>query len=349
MRGVRLLVLADLVVDRFLYGTPQRISREAPVLILQHDSERRVAGGGANAVANVHALGGVAQVLGRVGADREGDALLELLAEQGAETSDVERCSDWPTPTKVRILGGAPHTVKQQIVRYDTGSPRPLDDAELERLRARLDEAAEPLRQTDRPAVAILSDYGYGVVDPRLVGPLRQSLGPRGRILVDSRYRLAEFRGLDGATPNQEEAETILGASLEGREDLLTGGRRLLERLGGSFLLITRGSDGMALFERRGEEPTAIACLPAFGTTQVADVTGAGDTVIGAFALATAAGASPLEAAILANCAGSVVVSKAGTATASTRELRAVLESGYASLSHVELEPSPRAQRGHRG
>jgi rfaE bifunctional protein kinase chain/domain len=170
--------------------------------------------------------------------------------------------------------------------------------------------------------VAILSDYGYGSVVPGMLPLLRSALGADATILCDSRYRLGSFQGLDGATPNQEEAETLLGSGLDAPDGLETGGRTLRERLGARFLLITQGSRGMSLFEDGRS-----AHLPVHGTDQVADVTGAGDTVIGTFALALAAGATPLEAALLADYAGGVVVMKMGTATLTRDELRHAVES----------------------
>jgi rfaE bifunctional protein kinase chain/domain len=180
--------------------------------------------------------------------------------------------------------------------------------------------------------VAILSDYGYGTVEPGLLGELRSTLrsalaaqdsasgaeNAGTTFVCDSRYRLGEFAGLDGATPNEEEAEALLGGEIDDDWSRLeSGGRALRERLGARFLLITRGSRGMSLFDTEGA-----AHLPVSGTDQVADVTGAGDTVIGTFALGLAAGASPLEAALLANYAGGVVVMKMGTATCSPEELK---------------------------
>ncbi|HEV7517417.1 MAG TPA: PfkB family carbohydrate kinase, partial [Thermoanaerobaculia bacterium] len=175
-----------------------------------------------------------------------------------------------------------------------------------------------------RARVAILSDYGYGAVEPALLPAVRAALGPEATLVGDSRYRLGEFAGLDGATPNEEEAEALLGETIEDDPDrLAAGGRRLLDRLAARFLLITRGSRGMSLFTSGG----GAAHLPVHGTDQVADVTGAGDTVIGTFALGLAAGATPLEAALLANYAGGVVVMKMGTATLSPEELRQAVQS----------------------
>jgi rfaE bifunctional protein kinase chain/domain len=326
LAGRPVAVVADLVADRFITGSPKRISREAPVLILAYEGERLAPGGGANAIANVAALGGRPLPVGVVGDDDSGRGLIAALGELGVDTSGVLVKSGYRTPTKVRILGGGRHSIKQQIVRYDVEDRLELAGAERDRLLERLGELAGAAG----PAVAILSDYGYGAAAPALLPALRAALPAGCRILCDSRYRLAEATGADGATPNEEEAEALLGGRLG--DDLATvgdRGRALRRRLGVGFLLITRGSQGMSLIEER-----SATHLPVHGTDQVADVTGAGDTVIGTFALALAAGATPLEAALLADYAGGVVVMKTGTATVSPAELAAA----------VVADPRPREE-----
>jgi D-glycero-beta-D-manno-heptose-7-phosphate kinase len=312
MAGQPVVMLVDLVADVFVTGTPKRISREAPVLILSYQGERLTPGGGANAVANVAALGGRPLPLGVVGDDSHGRGLLADLEGRGVETAGIVVRPGYRTPTKVRILGGARHAIKQQIVRYDIEETLALTDEERGRFSALLQRWAAEAR------VAILSDYGYGAAEPGMLPQVRAALGEKATLLADSRFRLGEFIGLDGATPNEEEAEALLATSINDDPDHLEeAGRRLRERLGARFLLLTRGSRGMSLFRA-----DVAAHLPVSGTDQVADVTGAGDTVIGTFALALAAGALPLEAALLANYAGGVVVMKMGTATCSPEELR---------------------------
>jgi rfaE bifunctional protein kinase chain/domain len=236
------------------------------------------------------------------------------------------------TPTKVRILGGGKHSIKQQIVRYDIEETLTLTGEERQRLAAALERwsAGSAVR------AAILSDYGYGTVEPGLLPRIRQALGPAATLVCDSRYRLGDFAGLDGATPNEEEAEALLGASInDDPARLEEAGRRLRDLLGARFVLITRGSRGMSLFQDGGS-----AHLPVHGTDQVADVTGAGDTVIGTFALALAAGATPLEASLLANYAGGVVVMKMGTATLTPEELRHAVASDPRPIEEVRWERS---------
>lgn len=303
------LLLADLVADRFVTGTPKRISREAPVLILRQDEDVTVPGGGANAAANVAALGGRAMVLGAVGDDASGATLLSELARRGVETSRIARLPSYRTPTKTRVLGGGRHAIKQQVVRFDLEDELP-DSTEVVDLILG-STLPEPV------SVVIVSDYGYGAATPRIAAALRERL-PAATILCDSRFRLGSFTGIDAATPNEEETEQLLGGPL----DPNANGRclSLCEQLGLGFLLVTRGSAGMMLAHQG-----RVATIPVFGTDEVADVTGAGDTVIATFALALGAGATPLEAALLANYAGGIVVMKRGTATLDRDELLAAI------------------------
>ncbi|MEE8525175.1 MAG: bifunctional ADP-heptose synthase [Thermoanaerobaculia bacterium] len=322
MAGQPVVMLADLVADRFIRGVPARISREAPVLILSYDGETLTPGGGANAVFNVAALGGRPLPIGIVGDDASGDELRRIFAAHDIPLDGIVTRPGFRTPTKTRIVAGPRHGIKQQIVRYDVEDTAELSEAELLGRLEQLRGAAGGAR------VAVLSDYGYGAVDPRLVPGIRRTLGSEVTILGDSRYRLGELSGLDGVTPNSEEAMALLGRPFEGdRAEIENGGRELLDRLACRFLLITRGSAGMSLFAAEPGPESGLAHLPVHGTSQVADVTGAGDTVIGTFALALAAGGRPLEAACLANYAGGVVVMKMGTATLGPDELRVAVTS----------------------
>jgi len=320
MQGKLVLVYGDLVADRFIYGTPKRISREAPVLILRQYRDDVLLGGGGNAIANIVAMGGLPIPISVVGTDRGGDELLRLMTERGVDCSGVLRLDRYQTPTKVRILGGMPHAARQQIVRYDIEDTVVLDAEESERFSWLL---------RDQMAIcdaALISDYGYGTVTPGLVAFLTGF--SRGKpVTLDSRYDLLRYPDVSAATPNEEEAAAAAGVSIfDGNDEegsLQLAGNTLRQALDAEALLITRGSRGMALFQKGSEEPRLI---PVSGSDQVSDVTGAGDTVIATFTLALAAGASYLEAAKLANYAGGIVVMKMGTATASNEELRRAIE-----------------------
>jgi rfaE bifunctional protein kinase chain/domain len=310
------LVIGDVIADEFIYGEVARVSREAPVLILKYDATEMVAGGAGNAANNVAALGGRARIAGLVGADQEGRRLLASL-HHGVERTHVVRAREYRTPVKTRILAGGVHSAKQQVVRIDREPGWPLSDAVSRAFAARL----PPLLQ-ECDAV-VLSDYGSGLVTPALADRIRAAVDRRTRrrpvpVLLDSRYALLRYRGLTTCTPNESEVEQVLGIHIDDDATVLErAGRLLLRRTGMSAVLITRGSRGMALFQPK--QPTVH--VPIFGSDEVADVTGAGDTVIATFGLALAAGASFYEAARLANYAGGLVVMKRGTATVTAREL----------------------------
>jgi rfaE bifunctional protein kinase chain/domain len=310
---VRVLAFVDLVADEYIYGRIADVSREAPVLILQYDRTQMVPGGGANAVNNIASLGGRPMTVGLVGKDNAGRELLKLLRQSGIRTSTIERHPEYRTPTKTRILAGGVHATKQQVVRIDRATHVALDGG----VRGYLDRSmAELLPKAD---VVMISDYGYGLVAPEFSASLaRRAASMRKLAILDSRFDILSHSGFTTATPNEPEVEAALGVSIGNDEERLEkAGRQLLRRLRFHSVLITRGSQGMALFESR--RPTRH--IPVYGTDEVADVTGAGDTVISTFSLALGAGATYYEAALLANYAGGIVVMKRGTATVSREEL----------------------------
>lgn len=312
MGRTRVLLVADLVLDRFIIGRPSRISREAPVLILQQDREIYTAGGGANAAVAAATLGAQVAVAGAVGRDAEGSKLLEALTEAGIDASAVNRLDDYRTPTKSRVVGRGVHAMPQQIVRFDREDRLPAD--------------FEPAIPASEPQIVLVSDYGYGAAAPSALDRVRELETP---ILVDSRYRLTEFGGVTGATPNQEEAERILRASIEDRP--AQAADEVRTKLAVEHLLLTRGSEGMVLATDTGQTH-----IPVHGSGEVADVTGAGDTVLATFGTALAAGADPLEAALLANYAGGIVVTKAGTATVNQNQLAAAVQQDPEPIRRLE-------------
>jgi D-glycero-beta-D-manno-heptose-7-phosphate kinase len=319
-RGRRVLVLADLVADEFVYGRVERISREAPVLILRHDTTDVRLGGGANAIHNIRTLGARPLPFGVLGPDPFGKRLRALLREQRISTSGVLAAPGYATPVKARILAGRAHSTKQQIVRLDRYAPLPAKST----ARRALERALRSFR--GKVDGVLVSDYGCGLLDAALVrAAVAFARARRIPVTVDSRFALLRFRGMTAVTPNEPEVEEALGVTIgHDRRKLEAAGRELLQRLACRAVLVTRGSDGMALFER-GRPPLHI---PVHGSDQVADVTGAGDTVIAAFTLALASGATPEEAARLANYAGGIVVMKHATATVSADELVAALRGG---------------------
>ncbi len=310
-RRVRLVVVGDLVADEFIYGRLDRVSREAPVLILKYDSTEVVPGGAGNAASNAAVLGARVDVVGVVGRDDAGARLVKAMPAS-ARTGGIVRASRFVTPVKTRILAGGVHSAKQQVVRIDRAG-RPPQPATIRRVEHVL---AKALGRAD---AVIVSDYGGGLVTPEMWRRVRSAarrVPPL--VFVDSRYALGGFDGMTACTPNEAEVEALLGVKIDdSREALERSGRSLLERLGCRAVLVTRGSRGMALFEPDRDTDH----IPIVGSDEVADVTGAGDTVIATFSLAMAAGATWAEAARLANYAGGLVVMKRGTATVSADEL----------------------------
>jgi bifunctional ADP-heptose synthase (sugar kinase/adenylyltransferase) len=332
---LRILVMGDFIADEFIYGRVARVSREAPVLILEYDKTQIVPGGAGNAANNVAALGARTRAVGLIGHDEAGSRFVEALHanvdHRGVMVSRAHR-----TPTKTRILAGGVHSAKQQVVRIDRGTHQRADAATRAEFRERV------LRAVPGCDAVLVSDYGAGLITPNLVSEVRRRVrdgrrpsGPtlvrhgagaggasrrtRVPVLVDSRYVLDRYRGLTACTPNESEVEALLGIHIDDSLSALErAGRELLARTGNDIILITRGSRGMALFEP--QRPTRH--LEIYGTDEIADVTGAGDTVIATMTLALAAGASAFDAACLANYAGGTVVMKRGTATVSVEELR---------------------------
>ena len=311
-------VLGDLVADEFVFGEISRVSREAPVLILKHRERTVVPGGGANAANNLADLGVNVLPVGIVGDDEPGRLLLKYFRHKHIAISGVLKDKSYTTVTKTRILAGMAHTARQQVVRVDREPlepPNPHLTRELYLAARNYAHASDAL---------LVSDYGYGAATPAIVNVLREK-GKLGSVplILDSRYRMLQYSGATAATPNEPEVEEALGIRIgHDWNNLLAAGEQLMSQMKLQSLVITRGRDGMVAFDRK-HKPVDI---PIFGSDQVADVTGAGDTVIAAFTAALAAGASTEEAAQLANYAGGLVVMKRGTATVTREELLHAIE-----------------------
>jgi rfaE bifunctional protein kinase chain/domain len=313
---VTVTALVDLVADEFVFGEISRVSREAPVLILKHRERTVVPGGGGNAVYNLAALGVNVLPVGVVGDDEPGRLLLQCFRHKKIPTTGIVKVKGYPTTTKTRILAGMTHTSRQQVVRVDR-EPEGFPNSHTQR------EVILAAREYVRASDALLvSDYGYGAASPEIFQQVRGA-ARNIPISLDSRYRMLQYAGATAATPNEPEVEAALGVSIGTDADkLFAAGKAVIERMKLQSLVITRGRDGMVAFERR-HKPVLI---PIFGSDQVADVTGAGDTVIATFTAALAAGADTESAARLANFAGGMVVMKRGTATISRQELMAAIE-----------------------
>lgn len=337
MAGRRIAVVGDVVADEFVYGRVARVSREAPVLILEYDSTEVLPGGAGNAANNVAALGGRVALAAVVGQDGPGRRMVQAL-HAGIDRSRLVRVSTHETPLKTRILAGGIHSAKQQVVRIDRGVRPVITPA----VRAAF-EATALLAVHDCDAV-LVSDYGHGLITPAFLNRLRKAACADGPVpfLLDSRYRLLDYRGLTLSAPNESEVEAALDVKINDDPVALErAGRELLTRTKVGALLITRGSRGMALFQPGA--PTVH--IPIHGSDEIADVTGAGDTVMATLTLALACGASFEQAARLANYAGGVVVMKRGTATVSADELRQAVRAGAAAAPAVSRKAT-RARRG---
>ncbi len=315
-----IVLFGDFVADEFQYGEISRVSREAPVLILKHRETQMTPGGGANAANNLASLGARVLPVTALGDDAAGNALIAHFRSKHVDVSGIVRLKGWTTPTKTRFLAGWAHTVAQQVLRVDCEPKSCLPDAVRKKLHRHL---SAQLRGAHALAV---SDYGFGVATPELVQQATAERRGSLHVTLDARYRLHSYAkaGISSATPNEAELEaahrTTIGQNVN---ELARAGRATLSAMKLQALLVTRGRHGMALFEPSDR----LTHIPVHGSDQAVDVTGAGDTVLAAYTLALACGASPLEAAHIANIAGGLVVMKRGTATVSGDELLEAIRS----------------------
>ena len=317
MRGKRILILGDMIADVYLTGRISRISREAPVLVLEHQDERVVPGGASNVVHNVATLGGVAVAVGVVGEDKAAKGLREMLSGKGVEVSGLVADVSRPTTAKTRVIAGGRATVSQQIVRIDKEDRSPLSEKIFTRLR---DFALAAVSRADG---AVLSDYGGSVLSDALAAEVISMCQKRGvPTIVDSRYSIRRFVGVDYVKQNDAELSDAMGEELADEASLRAAGERLRMELSAKGVLVTRGEKGMTLCLEDG----CAVDVPVVDKSEVFDVSGAGDTCVAAFILAIAAGSSPEDAARLANVASGIAVRKMGTATVSMEELQTAAE-----------------------
>jgi rfaE bifunctional protein kinase chain/domain len=313
--GTEVVVVGDFVADEYVYGETDRVSREAPVLVVRYESSELKPGGAGNAAQNLAALGVKVRAVGAVGDDALGTALLDALEEAGVDVAGIERVPGRPTEAKTRILAGGRSTRRQQMIRLDRAPAEPLPAAVERRL-------VRTVERLGRRADAVLaSDYGSGAVGPAAIDALRRVKRGGVPVCVDSRYNLRAFTGLTMVKPNEVELEAASGVSLSGPGGVERAARVLLRKVDCEVLLVTRGRNGMSVF-RRGATPVHV---PAHGSQEAVDVTGAGDTVAATFSAGLAAIGDPVAAARLANVAGALVVQKPGTATVTADELAAEL------------------------
>lgn len=312
-------VLGDLIADEFIYGEISRVSREAPVLILRHRERTVVPGGAGNAIYNLADLGVTVLPVGVIGDDEPGRMLLHSFRQKHISVTGIRRIKGRGTVTKTRVLAGTTHSPRQQVIRVDREPETALDRATVRDLTF---QARGYVRASD---ALLISDYGYGAATPEIFSNIRARASLDSiPVTLDSRYRTLAYSGVTAATPNEAELEEVLRTRIgNDNSRLLDTGKAVMQRMKLQSLLVTRGKDGMVVFSRSNKP----VMIPIHGSDEVADVTGAGDTVIATYTAALAAGADPETAARLANYAGGIVVMKRGTATVTREELlRAVME-----------------------
>ncbi|MBN1527103.1 MAG: D-glycero-beta-D-manno-heptose-7-phosphate kinase [Candidatus Omnitrophica bacterium] len=306
-RKAKVLVVGDLILDEFIWGEVSRISPEAPVPVVWVKNESFMPGGASNVANNIRSLGGNALLCGLVGKDSRGEILRSELKNKGVGVEGIIADAARPTTLKTRVV--AHH---QQVVRIDKEAVDPVSDRAFARLVAYFTRAIK-----DADAV-IIEDYGKGVITPRLltkIVPIARRY--KKMILVDPKEEhFSYYKGVTVVTPNNHEAARAVGFAIKDDETLIKAGRKLLQKLQCQVALITMGESGMAVF-RKGAKVVRIPTV----AQEVFDVSGAGDTVIASYALALAAGADPIEAAHIANCAAGIVVGKVGIAVVTPGEL----------------------------
>mgnify|MGYP000102448082 CR=1 FL=1 len=312
-KNTQIMVIGDIIADEFLIGRPERLSREAPVLILRRNNQKILPGGAANAAYNISALEGKIKLAGIIGYDNTGERLKEILINKNIDVSGVFKSKNRPTSLKTRVLAGGDQVVKQQIVRIDHLKNGSISDKLEEKI---FNKVKENISETDG---ILLSDYGNGVLSSNLKNKIINFANKNGVLTaVDSRYNLLNFKGASLATPNLEEAGRAFGKELKNQDEVIKAGKTLIEKLDLEHLLITQGSEGMTLFNKYGDYEH----VPVANFSEVYDVTGAGDTVIGTLVLSFAAGASISEAVEIANYAAGIVVRKSGVAVVTPEELK---------------------------
>ena len=317
---INILIIGDMVADVYLKGNISRVSREAPVLVLEHAGEKVVPGGAANVVHNVATLGGQAFAVGLIGNDKAGSGLRDILNDKNVDTTGLIVEENRPTITKTRIIAGGSATVSQQIVRIDQEMKSPI-------LSQTEKSFINILKQViDKIDAVVLSDYGSGMLSDKIRNFIIESCQEKNiKTIVDSRYDILKFEGVSFVKQNEAEAAKAVGFELTNEDAVVTAGKILLEKLQAEGIIISRGEQGMSLIQDNGE----IHHIPVVDKSEVFDVSGAGDTAVAAFILAIASGAKPVEATKIANFAAGIAVRKLGTATVSNEELNEVLGEYY--------------------
>ena len=308
-----ILVVGDLALDEMVYGDTERISREAPVLILQHTHTKYILGSASNAAHNVAKLNnGNVSVVGVVGEDYQANDMRNAFKEAGIDTSTLIVDSSRKTITKTRISGSCSHSITQQIVRIDRQTNSPLS---VETENKIIDKVKELISKAD---VVILSDYHIGTLSDRVISEVIELANKYSKkVIVDAQRNLEKYVGAYSMTPNLPDTQKHVGFELSSKEDFLKAGNMMLNQTNAEAILITCGADGMVVVEKNNK----YTHIPVFNKSEVFDVTGAGDTVTATYSLALAIGATPVEAAVIGNIAAGIVVKQFGCATTNIEEI----------------------------
>lgn len=313
LKKPKILVIGDVAIDEMIYGNTERISREAPVLILRHTQTKIILGAASNAAHNISTLnGGKVSILGTYGDDYYGKVLLEAFEKAKVDTSYMIKAPERPTTVKTRISGSCSQSVTQQIVRIDRETKEWLAKETEDKVCETIEKAIPNFD------AVILSDYQLGTLTDKVIKTTVEVAKKYEKIVVaDVQKDMYRYKGVTAMTPNQPDTEKFVGFFIKDEETLKQAGEKLLDSTNSDLMLVTRGGDGMSVFER-GKEYSPI---PVFNKTDVFDVTGAGDTVVATFTLGLAAGLSPKHAAIIGNLAASIVIRSFGCATTNIKEL----------------------------
>lgn len=313
IRKPKILVIGDTAIDEMIYGNTERISREAPVLILRHTKTKIILGAASNAAHNIASLnGGKVSIIGTYGDDYYGQVLLKAFEDAKVDTSYMVKAPERATTVKTRISGSCSQSVTQQIVRIDRETKGWLSKETEDKVVAKIEKAIPEFDGV------ILSDYHIGNMTDRVIQTAIATAKKYGKVIVaDVQKDMDRYKGITAMTPNQPDTEKYVGFFIQDEETLKKAGEKLIEKADSELMLITRGGDGMAVFEKDG----SYSPIPVFNKTDVFDVTGAGDTVVATFTLGLAAGLSPKHAAIIGNLAASIVIRTFGCATTNIKEL----------------------------
>lgn len=314
----KVLVIGDMALDEMIYGDAERISREAPVLILQHTYTKLILGGASNAAHNVSTLNGrKVSVVGVIGDDYQAGQLLETFENAGINTEHLIKDSARKTTTKTRISGSITTSITQQIVRVDRQTNAPVSRETEEKVLAEIEKAIP------KHDAIILSDYHIGTLTDKIIKRAIELANIYDKVIVvDAQKDLGKYKDVTSMTPNLPDTQKSVGFELDTEEALQKAGDKLLYKTFAKAILITCGADGMFV----AEPDKKYTKIPVFNKSEVFDVTGAGDTVTAVYTLALAAGAEPAYAAIIGNIAASIVVRQYGCATTTVDELLSAVE-----------------------